>query len=125
MPALETGPVTINYQKAGSGFPLLVLPGGGLNATIEGLADHPFNPLDTFNDTYQVITLDIRNANEGQTKGPLEIERPWDALTDDQLNLMNYLGFDQFMVMGFCIGGPMIWNLLKLMLHTRSILWSS
>ncbi|MBM09113.1 MAG: hypothetical protein CMF69_05985 [Magnetovibrio sp.] len=26
---------------------------------------------------------------------------------------MNHLGFKQFLVMGFCIGGPMIWNLLK------------
>ena len=113
MPVIENGPVTIHYQEAGSGFPLLVLPGGGLNATIEGLADHPFNPLDAFSDTYRVIALDIRNANGGRTEGPLEIERTWDAFTDDQLCLMNHLGFDRFMVMGFCIGGPMIWNLLK------------
>jgi len=113
MPVIENGPVTIHYQEAGSGFPLLALPGGGLNATIEGLADHPFNPLDAFSDTYRVIALDIRNANGGRTEGPLEIERTWDAFSDDQLSLMNHLGFDRFMVMGFCIGGPMIWNLLK------------
>jgi len=113
MPVIENGPVTIHYQEAGSGFPLLALPGGGLNATIEGLADHPFNPLDAFSDTYRVIALDIRNANGGRTEGPLEIELTWDAFTDDQLSLMNHLGVDRFMVMGFCIGGPMIWNLLK------------
>src|SRR5262249_3906027 len=27
--------------------------------------------------------------------------------------LMDHLGIDKFMVLGFCIGGPMIWNLLK------------
>jgi len=27
--------------------------------------------------------------------------------------LMDHLGIDKFLVMGFCIGGPMIWNLLK------------
>jgi pimeloyl-ACP methyl ester carboxylesterase len=26
---------------------------------------------------------------------------------------MDHLGIDKFMVMGFCIGGPLIWNLLK------------
>ena len=32
---------------------------------------------------------------------------------DDQLGLMDHLGIDKFMVMGFCIGGPFIWSLLK------------
>ena len=45
--------------------------------------------------------------------GPLEADRPWDAYTDDQLGVMDHLGMDKFMVMGFCIGGPFIWNLLK------------
>ena len=91
----------------------MVLPGGGLNATISGLIDHAFNPLDEFSDTYRVITLESRNANGGKTLGSLEIERTWDGFLDDQLNLMDYLGIDRFMVMGFCIGGPMIWNMLK------------
>ena len=26
---------------------------------------------------------------------------------------MDHLGVNKFMVMGFCIGGPFIWNLLK------------
>ena len=113
MPIFENGPVKIYYEEAGSGFPLLILPGGGLNSTIAGLANHAFNPLQEFSDTYRVISLDLRNANDGQTKGPLEIERTWDGFIDDQLGLMDHLGIDRFMVMGFCIGGPMIWNLLK------------
>jgi pimeloyl-ACP methyl ester carboxylesterase len=113
MPILENGPVKIHYEEAGSGVPLLVIPGGGLNATIAGLDNHAFNPLTEFSDTYRVIALDLRNANSGQTEGPVEIERTWDGFVDDQLALMDHLGIDRFMVMGFCIGGPMIWNLLK------------
>ena len=113
MPIFENGPVRIHYEEAGSGFPLLVIPGGGLNATIAGLASHAFNPLEAFGDTYRVIALDLRNANGGTSEGPLEIERTWDGFTDDQLGLMDHLGIGRFMVMGFCIGGPMIWNMLK------------
>ena len=113
MPFFERGRVKVYYEEAGEGFPLLVIPGGGLNATIAGLAEHAFNPLQVFSDSYRVIALDLRNANDGHSVGPLEIERPWDAFTDDQLGLMDHLGIDRFMVMGFCIGGPMTWNLLR------------
>lgn len=113
MPIYQNGDVTIHYQEAGSGTPLLVIPGGGLNATIAGLATHAFNPLDEFSDTHRVIALDLRHANDGQSSGPLDIERTWDAFTDDQLDLMDHLGIDHFTVLGFCIAGPMIWNLLK------------
>ena len=113
MPTFENGPVTIHYEEAGAGFPLLVIPGGGLNATVAGLAGHAFNPLDALADRYRVIALDLRNAEGGGSEGPLEIERTWDGFTDDQLALMDHLGCPRFAVMGFCIGGPMIWNLLK------------
>src|SRR5262249_45640526 len=49
----------------------------------------------------------------GQSTGPLEIDRPWDAYTDDQLGLIDHLGIREFLVMGFCIGGPMIHHPLK------------
>ena len=32
----EKGPVRIRYEEAGSGFPLLIIPGGGLNSTLAG-----------------------------------------------------------------------------------------
>jgi hypothetical protein len=32
MPFREKGNVRIHYEEAGSGFPLLVIPGGGLNS---------------------------------------------------------------------------------------------
>jgi pimeloyl-ACP methyl ester carboxylesterase len=109
----EKGPVRIHFEEAGSGFPLLLIAGGGLNSTISALARGPFNPIEEFKGEYRCIASDLRNANEGQSSGPLDIDRPWDAYTDDHLGLMDHLGIDRFMVMGFCIGGPFVWNLLK------------
>ena len=113
MPIYENGPVRLRYEEAGSGFPLLVIPGGGLNATIAGLANHAFNPMEEFSDSFRCIAMDLRNANGGQSEGPVDVERGWDAFADDQLSLMDHLGIEKFMVMGFCIGGPFCWNLLQ------------
>ena len=110
----ERGAVRIHYEEAGSGFPLLLIPGGGLNAAMSNFkSGAPFNPVEEFKGEYRCIASDLRNANAGQSSGPLEIDRPWDAYTDDHLGLMDHLGIDKFMVLGFCIGGPFIWNLLK------------
>jgi pimeloyl-ACP methyl ester carboxylesterase len=108
----QKGPVRIHYEEAGSGFPLLLIAGGGLNSTISGLSG-PFNSIEEFKGEYRCIAADLRNANGGQSSGPLEIDRPWDSYTDDHLGLMDHLGVNKFMVMGFCIGGPFVWNLLK------------
>ncbi len=113
IPFYERGPVRIYYEEAGSGSPLLLIAGGGLNSTLSGLARGPFNPIEEFEGEYRCIGSDLRNANDGQSSGPLEIDRPWDAYTDDHLGLMDHLGIEKFMVLGFCIGGPFIWNLLE------------
>lgn len=88
MPFYERGDVRIHYEEVGSGFPLFVIPGGGLNSTVAGLANHPFNPMEEFKGEYRVIAADLRNANGGQSSGPLESDRPWDAYADDQLGVM-------------------------------------
>jgi pimeloyl-ACP methyl ester carboxylesterase len=106
------GAVRIHYREAGSGFPLLLIPGGGLNSTMAGLRN-PFDVIREFSGEYRCVAADLRNANNGQSTGPLEIDRPWDSYTDDHLGLMDHLGIDKFAVMGFCIGGPFIWNLLE------------
>jgi pimeloyl-ACP methyl ester carboxylesterase len=110
----EKGAVRIRFEEHGSGFPLLIIPGGGLNSTLAALKrGTPFNALDEFKGEYRCIAADLRNANGGESSGPLEIDRPWDSFTDDHLGLMDHLRIDRFMVLGFCIGGPFIWNLLK------------
>jgi pimeloyl-ACP methyl ester carboxylesterase len=109
----EKGGVRLHYGEAGSGFPLLLIAGGGLNSVMAGLPRSPFNPIEEFKNEYRCVFADLRNANAGQSSGPLEVDRPWDSHTDDHLALMDHLGIDKFMVLGFCIGGPFIWNLIK------------
>lgn len=114
MPFYERGATRIYYEEAGSGFPLMIIPGGGLNSSIASLnTSVPFNPMETYKDDFRVIAADLRNANGGQSTGPLEIDRPWDAYSDDQLGLLDHLGIEKCGVIGFCIGGPMIHNLLR------------
>src|ERR1700738_5364584 len=43
----EKGAVRIHFEEAGSGFPLLLIPGGGLNSTISNFTrNSPFNPIE-------------------------------------------------------------------------------
>ena len=109
----EKGPVRIRFEEHGSGFPLLLIAGGGLNSTLAGLARGPFDPIAEFKGEYRCIAADLRNASGGQSTGPLEVDRPWDSYTDDHLGVLDQLGVSRFMVMGFCIGGPLVWNLIK------------
>jgi len=114
MPIYERGNVRIHYQEAGSGFPLLVIPGGGLDSTMAWIIKSaPFNAVEEFKNEYRCIAPDLRNAAGSESTGPLEVDRPWDAYADDQLGLMDHLGIRKFMVLGYCIGGPFIWKLLE------------
>ena len=114
MPIYQKGEVRIHYQEAGSGFPLLVIPGGGLNSSISFLTERaPFNAMEEFKGEYRCIVADLRNAHTGQSTGPLEIDRPWESFADDQLGLMDHLGIKRFMALGYCIGVPFIWGLMK------------
>lgn len=112
MPFYERGPARIHYEVAGSGFPLLVIHGGGLNSKAV-YANCPFDTVAEFKSEYKVITFDLRNANGGESTGPLDLDAPWNMHTDDQVGLLNHLGVDKFLVMGFCIGNPLIWNLIQ------------
>lgn len=112
MPFYEKGDVRIRYEDAGSGFPLFIIYGGGLNSNVGYAA--PFDPVGELSSEYRCITMDLRNANGGESTGPLDLERPWDAHTLDQIGLLDHLGIERFFMMGFCIGNPMIWNMQRL-----------
>lgn len=114
MPYYENGDVRIHYEDVGTGFPILLIAGGGLNSVLSNITERsPFNAIEEFGAEYRYISMDLRNANGGNSSGPLEIDRPWDSYTDDHIGLMDHLGIDLFMVMGFCIASPFIWNLLE------------
>ena len=110
----QRGNVRIRYEESGTGFPLLLIPGGGLNgSTIAGIrGGNPFNTVEALKGEFRCIYADLRNS-AGESTGPLEADRPWDSYTDDHLGLMDHLRIDKFMVLGFCIAGPFIWNLMK------------
>src|ERR1700682_5683699 len=60
----ERGPVRIHHQEAGSGFPLLLIAGGGLNSTISGLTN-PFNPIEEFKGEDRCVAADLSHRNPG------------------------------------------------------------
>jgi len=85
----EKGNVKIHYQEWGSGYPLLLISGGGLGGSrISGLTN-PFDAI-AFQDEYRCIGYDLRTST-GLSTGPLEVDRPWEMMADDQINLMDHL----------------------------------
>src|SRR5438034_5914091 len=105
MPFYQKGDVRIRYEEAGSGFPLLVTPGGGLNSRVSNWPTAVFNAMEAFKNDFRCITMDQRNANGGESTGPIPTSDPWGAFADDQLGLMDHLGIQKFFYMGYCIGG--------------------
>jgi len=101
----EKGNVRIRYQEVGTGFPLLATPGGGLNSRISNWPNAVINVMEHFKNDFRVITMDQRNATDGESTGPIPVDNPWDAFADDQLGLMDHLGIRQFAFFGNCIGG--------------------
>jgi pimeloyl-ACP methyl ester carboxylesterase len=109
----ENGNVRIRYQDVGSGFPFLVIPGGGLNSRISNWATAVINARDEFKSDFRCITMDQRNATGGESTGPIPVDDPWDAFADDQLGLMDHLGIRQFFFFGNCIGGSFALKLME------------
>ena len=113
MPFYEKGDVRIRYEETGSGFPLLVTPGGGLNSRVSNWPTAVFNAVEAFKDDFRCVTMDQRNANGGESTGPVAVDDPWGAFADDQLGLMDHLGIRRFLFMGYCIGGCFALKLME------------
>ena len=113
MPFYTRGDVWIRYEEAGAGFPLLVTPGGGLNSRVSNWPGAVFNAMEELKDDFRCITMDQRNANGGESSGPVPVDDPWNAFADDQLGLMDHLGIRAFFFMDYCIGGPFALKLIE------------
>jgi pimeloyl-ACP methyl ester carboxylesterase len=109
----ENGDVRIRYAEIGTGFPLLATPGGGLNSRIANWPSAVINIMEEFKNDFRVITMDQRNATNGESSGPVPVDNPWDAFADDQLGVMDHLGIREFFFFGNCIGGPFAMKLMQ------------
>ncbi len=113
MPFYTKGDVRIHYEEVGSGFPILLTPGGGLNSVMSGWPNQVFDATEVFKNDFRCITMDQRNAIGGESTGPVQVNDPWGAFADDQLGLMDHLGIREFFFMGYCIGGPFGMKLIE------------
>ena len=67
---------SIHFEEAGSGFPLLLIAGGGLNSTITNLArSSPFNPIEEFKAEYRCIAADLAQCQRWSVLRPAR-DRP-------------------------------------------------
>ena len=60
MPFYQKGDVRIRYEETGSGFPLLVTPGGGLNSRVSNWPTAVINAMEEFKNDFRCITMDQR-----------------------------------------------------------------
>jgi len=111
MTMFERGDTRIHYEEHGSGFPVLLIAPGGMRSVIEAWQLAPWNPIDQLSSSYRVIAMDQRNA--GRSTAPVGASDGWATYTADQLALLDHLGIDRFHVLGMCIGGSYIVNLLR------------
>jgi pimeloyl-ACP methyl ester carboxylesterase len=116
MATIETGAATIRYETWGDkGRPavLMLAPGGLKGSRIEAWANAPWNPIEALSASgrYRVVGMDQRNT--GTSFAPITAGDGWPDYAADQLALMDELGIERFGVMGMCIGGAFIMELIE------------
>jgi len=110
MAEFNDGERSIHYDLEGEGYPVLLIAPGGMRSANELWMNMPWNPRAALADDYLVIGMDQRNA--GRSTAPISADDGWDTYTADQLALLDELGVERCHVVGMCIGGPYIMNLL-------------
>ena len=102
MPYFERDEISLYFEEAGSGFPLLLFAPGGMRSSIEFWEHSPFDPRSEFSGEFRVIAMDQRNA--GHSKAPVRASDGWHSYTGDHLALLDHLGIERCHVLGGCIG---------------------
>ncbi|MEJ8281760.1 alpha/beta fold hydrolase [Pseudonocardia spirodelae] len=102
--------VTLHFEEHGDGAPVLLIAPGGMRSEIAAWGNAPWDPVAHLAQRYRVIAMDQRNA--GSSVAEVRGTDGWDVHTADQLALLDHLGVDGCAVVGMCIGGAYIANLL-------------
>ena len=89
-------------KRSAAAFRCWSSPGGGLNSRMDNWPTAVINAMDVFRHDFRCITMDQRNAPDGESTGPIAVDDPWGAFADDQLGLMDHLGIREFAFMGYC-----------------------
>ena len=112
MPTLDRDGITLHYETWGEGPPVLLLAPGGLRASrIDTWENAPWNPIEALSDRHRVIAMDQRNT--GTSFAPVTADDGWPSYAADQLAIIDHLGIERFSVLGMCIGGAFIMELLS------------
>ena len=70
MPFYERGSIRIHYEEVGAGFPLLLIPGGGLNSALSSWhTASPFNPMERYRDDFRCISPTCATPTPGSPAG--------------------------------------------------------
>ena len=113
MPTAVIEGLNVNYVVKGSGPHLLMLAPGGFNSIIEKWGGGVWGEMDALNSLAQHFTLIAYDRREAGASGGRVEKLTWAHFARQGHALLDHLGVDKFFVMGFCIGNPLIWNLLQ------------
>lgn len=111
MAEFDDGARSIHFDDEGDGYPVLLIAPGGMRSANDLWQNMPWNPRTALAGEYRVIGMDQRNA--GRSAAPVSAGDGWDTYTGDQLALLDHLGIERCHVVGMCIGGPYIMNVLS------------
>jgi pimeloyl-ACP methyl ester carboxylesterase len=103
MPKADVNGISLHYEVEGSGPPLLLISGLGLNRLVWTFVK-PF-----FTDDFTVITFDNRGTGESDVpEGPYTM----DQLGDDTAALVEHLGLGPVRAVGWSMGGCVLQSML-------------
>lgn len=92
---LDTGRVTLYYEKTGSGKPLIMLHGNGEDHSIFNKA------VDVLKDCFTVYTIDSRSHGKSSKTAELHYE----DMADDVFDFISLLNIEKPIIYGFSDGG--------------------